>query len=387
MTYTTHYHSRPTPTLGLKVHKKKKSKMGNKHRSNSMTSTKKEETMHGDDIHSGITSTGYKVIVHPKVPALMQKYIGYRVYEAYTYLQQRIVGGSQFASTIYFSGTIPQTMISTGGTLKLGQNPDLTEDSYVGLNPDGDNLSAPALTAPVYVADQKLCLRTVDLTIRVSNFSTIAAEVDLFFFKCVQDCDFPPDQMWDRLTATGNFGAGSISQPAGGTATGGNFGFPTKSQIGYSPLENRDFKKFWKPLKIHHINLGSAAEEKIHFSVLQNQTLDLARFIGLNKAYTTDTATWTIANTTVKYPKGSTAVMMVSRGALVKDTTDVSQNLCTFGGVEIGYAVTKITRFSPVKNPSRKTQPIYGNSYVPLTSGPEQKQVNIVDQVMAVVSV
>jgi len=371
----------PKDVLGFKVHKKKKQG------SRSMTWSKKEEKIHGDDVHSGITSTGYKVIVNKKVPKLMQKYVGFKVYEAYTYLQQRIVGGFQTASTICFLGTIPQTMISTA-SLNLGQNPDLTEDAYVGLNPDAGMVGAPALNSVPYIPDQKLCLRTVDLTLRVSNFSSIGAEVELIFFKCVNDTDFPPDQMWDRLVDTGGFGTTNMTQPSSGNWTGGNFGHPTKNAVGTSPLENRDFKKFWRPLKIHHINLAASAEEKIHYSVVQNQNLDLARFIGLNKSYTTDIATWTIANTTVKYPKGSTALMMVSRGALVKDVTEGGQpNLCTFGGVEIGYAITKITRFSPVKNPSKKTQPLFGQSYIPGTQGNKQSYINIVDQVMNVVSV
>jgi hypothetical protein len=371
-----HYRSRAGPIISLA------SRFIKRHiGSRTQTSTKKEERMHGDDVHSGITSTGYKVVVNPKVPKLMQKYIGFKVFESYPYAQASDVGGNQNVTTIAVLGSIQQQMTSTA-SLNLGAAPDLALNGYIGLNPDGGMVGPTALSSLTQIPDQKFLYRQTDLTLRVANLTTLAAEVDIYVLKCVAQCAKLPDVLWSELCNIDAYGTNGLAQPSTGNfVAGASFGYINPSVVGSNPFEYREFKKFWKPLKIHHINLAAAAEEKVHFSIINNQTFDIAQNIELNPAMTRAPATWISGNVTVKYPKGCVAVMMVSRGALIKDTA--TDKLISYGRTEIGYTVTKLSRFAPIKTSSRKTQPMYGNSNIPLTSLATQAQISILDSVGA----
>lgn len=343
----------------------------------SVTSTKKEEKMHGDDVHSGITSTGYRVVVNPKMPKSVLNRVGWQYLENYTG-QLSSNPGAQGCSTIAQIGTVAQCMVSSGNTVNYGSASSLGFQSYMSINPNEASTGGPVIAAIAQPASDRFLLDRTTLTIRLANFSNMASEAELYVFKSKMNSAHPPDTLWTELSVDSvNNQYAAATQPVSGSATGNALGRASTTFVGATPFQHPTFKKFFQLLKVHHVNLAAAAEEKVVFNIKNNQLIDTTKIIELNTSYTTSPASWTQAATDIFNLRGTVCVMLVVRGALARDTGIA--NVCTLASTETGFSVSKHHYFKPVKSIQARFNPVVGMTQFPSTTDATTKTFNVVD--------
>lgn len=392
MTNLTHHYRTPHK-VHLHTPIRKKSGQRSKSRtpnSRTMTKTKTEEKIHGDDIHSGITQSGYKIVVNKFVPKSVDPGKAWQYLEAATKVVTNAPGG-QNAGTISFVGTIPQHLfVGNAGNTDVGADPSQSSTAYIKLNPNAANSGSAAWNVNNTPPITKYFYQHCGLTMRVANLTSAAAEVELIVLRCNQSNNFFPEDWWTQCAK--NHGLNQFTSTpgigGGGNTISGTLGYSASFLLDATPFSFKEYKKLWTPIKIHNINLAGAATEKVHFSIKMNQTVDVGKFIGMNNNYTQSSSTWTGANTTVRFPRGSIAIMAVMRGSLGKDTTSPgpAQGCCVPVGTEIGFYVTKHNYFQTINKTVQQLDPEIALYNTTAPTAANTKLINIVDVVSAVTS-
>lgn len=350
----------------------------------SKTSTKKEERIHGDDVHSGLTSTGYSIVVNPHWHKHCSS-TAFQYIENYTGFLTSTSGQGQQVKTLAVVGHVNQAMLPPQNSTIHFNSPNIPTQPYYNLNPNAHITGSGLFSSSTkdYTAE-KIFMSNVGIDLRVANFSTVGAEVDIYVLKTIADGNDFPDALWSQATSNQSLNQPYATQPAAGAGTGNVVGAMNNGIVGNNPQAYRDFKKCFKVLKVHHINLGAAAEEKIHFHVKMNLLIDFAKMVDMNPGYTNDPATWTQGNTTLGWVKGSLSIMVVCHGALAMNQ-DTPVGLPVFNTAELGFAVTKHHYFRTIEATAQNLDTIIYDSQIPaVTLAP--KSVNILDAIAASIS-
>lgn len=346
-----------------------------------MTSTKKEEKMHGDDVHSGLTSTGYKIVLNKKQPKSVDKGRAFQYVEnSQGKLQGSTPGPYQDVKTICSVGSTNQALTITNNVVFANAGPALALVPYRNLNPNvyytGSDFYGTVANAQAMQLE-KIFLKSVGIDLRVVNLTNFAAEVDIYVYRAKQNSNVYPDVLWNKCAVSHGLGKGQATVAGVATGYGEDVGYPSNIYVGSNPYLFKEFNKFFQTVKVHHINLAAAAEEKIHFQVLANYMIDFAKILQLNPNMNTQvSATWTEANTTMKTLKGQLYIMMVARGGLV-ETQDALNSIAN-GPTQIGYTYTKHHSFRTVAKTVQQIDPVVIDNNIPNSILPG-KIINIVD--------
>lgn len=342
-----------------------------------MSHRKKEERMHGDDFHSGTTSTGYSLTVNrfPKGLQIHKKSGTLRFAEVKSFT---ISGpsGEQSVSILYAGVTTQQFLI--GGT---ASNPQGDALPLISLNPyQGVTNSGVYTTYQAKPAQDQLFIRGLTLEVDLSNFATTAQYVDLYLVKAKHDQPSDSQTAWVKgLTIQGLGVPDQVFGIIGGTTAAS--GAAKINQPMLTPRTCREWGKMYHILRKHHINLGASASEKVTFSMLLNQWVSTEDIAALNPAITNNPTTWTGANVQIPYLRGSVQLMAVVRGVVVVDATTGGTKQATTGTADVGFVVSsKYTCKVPMDNANRLAPQLAYCDLATQASLGNLKSINITDQ-------
>ncbi|WAK78048.1 capsid protein [Miresoil virus 103] len=348
------------------------------------TQTEEKEKLKGDDVHSGVVSESYTVHVHkpPKSvvhgggPIYYHENLGFRTVSA---------AGKQAAFTIAACATTSQLLVasSSAGVHQSYQS----AMAYFDVNPNrgltGSNQLALTSALKLNPAADRILLSHLQLNFEFSNFGSTACVADIYVVQNKNNTLDDAVSIWNRMLTTSGNGLAVYTNPSAGIATGSAFGFADAGFVGARPNQCKAFKTYFKILKVHHINLASAATEIFNLNVKLNYLAKMPDVIQANSAsgMTADSTTWTVGNIGAQHLKGGIQVFIVQRGIVADDVTTTS--ITTVAPSQIGILCAKRILFKMVAAQSaRITQDV---NFTDLPTGAINsniKSLNAVDGVV-----
>lgn len=209
-------------------------------------------------------------------------------------------------------------------------NPGLPSEFELGgiplgyLGPNTNNSGGTYITAsdPDSVTQQCLILKHVSLTYDFTNSTNTPNFITLYFVTPKFDTDRGPIDTWDDgyLEEDFGIGAGAINFPAAGL-TGSTTSRSFNIQVGQTPMMTALFRKEWRILKKHKMELGAGSTEKLNVGITMNVKGDTQWLQKQTETY--------MANKTV-------VVFAVQHGAVVLDKTQVLTPIPTYSSSETG---------------------------------------------------
>ena len=377
MTYHHPYHHNTQYNVGKITSHFKTRKPG----SRTVTSTKKEEKMHGDDVHSGMTSTGYKVVANPKVPRSVDPGRAFQYIETFQGVLTSNLGPQQAATVNVCIGTTSQAIVGEGTSVQHFDNPTSSSVPYLQLNPNQYITGSTVYNNLEGTSLEKIFLSGCGVHLRVANFTSLPTEFEVYVLKNKTNHNKTAVQMWEACAKNHGLNEPINAAPAVGASTGETVGYYTSNVTGGNPFMFKEFNKIFQLLKAHHVNLGPSAQENIHFNIKMNMMIDAAKIIQLNNNFSNNPASWSAANITQNHMRGGIQFLIVLRGGLTRSTDAGSST--SYGAAEIGCTVVKHHYFKTVRKSSQQVDPLVIDVQVP--SANAVRQVNIVDAAAAVV--
>jgi len=328
------------------------------YRSHTRTKTKSyTERLKGDDVHSGVTNCSYTIeVAKPKKSA---------DYKAAKNMYQETTGGRyvglaglQACNQLTTVGTVKEWVIngsaannhfgtSTLQSCLFAQNPS---QFLTGSDQIGD-------AAGKRYANDMFYLGSCNVKISMANLSTLPCTTWLYVCVSKVDHNKGPNDDWDQQDGIDGLLQGAAGFPAAGSQVGGNSGSTGRGYAGNTPLSNANFRRLWAVKKVHRVNLAGAAQEDVDFHLKMNQLGNLGKFIAVNPGFTGASGSWTDANVNgANYVRGSVAIMVVSRGAVIHDKTGEAGDAVTFGATNVAFVCDKHYTCYPVTAKSNRME-------------------------------
>jgi len=327
------------------------------------TMKSKTETLHGNDITGGFTS--YNGLVRAGKPKKGVLWKGGKA----TWLEaingiSKNDAGARAVQQLFDIGTTSQWLISSGTANPLfGTGEGCV--AYFDQNSYRAATGSQFFPTAIRPATDKLYLSTVAAKVQVVNLASIPVTVHIYACVSIRDHNSSPRGAWVEGLDIESQNKSGVTQPGPGGIAGGSAGGLNITTVGVSPGDSPYFKKLWKVVKVHRLNLAAAATEDCHFHVSMNQIGDAGKLIQLNPDMNPNPASWTSANITCQYPRGSVSFFAVVVGAPVKDFTTDGNLVCTFGSTEVGFIIEKVHRFKYMKDNAARMITTTGYSQIP----------------------
>ena len=338
----------------------------------------KKETLHGDDVHSGVTdwSTVVKVRLPPKRPKIewnsgknlyVEEYGGFVTGQA----------GLNTIGDIVTIGSVDQWLYGVGPSATIfGGNKGFTP--LIGFQANQTNTGGAFYGSVPQPASDKLFLSACNVKVGLCNMTSTSCTAWVYVFESLQNQENSPRDQWNRLTAADTLGRTFSAQPGAGLEAGGTIGYVNIGSLGITPNMTPDFKRAYKTLKVHRVNLAAGAQEDMDFMVKINQLGDVAKYIAQNPLLTPSPATWVVGNIQNSYQRGCVSMLIVAKGQIVDDNTVA--NVVSTAAVRLGVTVLKEHIFKNVVASQDKfnlaAQSVQIGSGAALAN---QKTINIVD--------
>jgi len=340
-----------------------------------------QETMKGDDIHSGVTDYSTVVLFRKS----HHKTVDYKAAKvSFTENVQGVVGGEagiDRVQTIAFIGTTSQWAVSSGaGAFNYFTNPEKSPQNYFSFNPSRYVTGGAFTSFDETYATDKFYLSTVNLKMSLSNFENASSSCWIYVLEAACSHNYSPEAAWQMSLNMAKCDAvGAVQVPAGGAIATATVGGGQPDDPNTTPGQTANFKRWWRIKKVHRVNLAPAAQEDVDIHIKFNQMGSLAKLIALNTDYTQVSTTWTNTNISVSYPSGCAAIMLVNRGALVMDTT-TNTTTCTYSQTKLGVAIQKFNHFYPVKANTNRINVEETYIQIPYaTTAAKQALINVID--------
>lgn len=339
-----------------------------------------------NDLHSGVTSSVFNVVVNPKVPKGFLKHGPIKFDEFYTVAPVISTLNGQGVITLCNVGTaIP--WLATGTTA----SPNTSIINYFDLNPMCTNTGSVAISSQVRPSSSKMYLKSSTVTITAVNLSSIGMYVDIY---CVQakkliertsitaantySDKFPIDVWTDALA---NQGLGKADQSAS------LLGNEIISMPFARPKEAYGFNKLFSVKRVHHLNLAAAAEEEVTFNCKMNVVFDGLKLVQDNVNQATGGIGGPTNNIRVDLVRGGLGFFAVVRGGIAKDAGAGGSNALVISNPEVGFTVCRKQRFGLLKAPDAKWQETWAQKNVTVPTGLGISHINIDDVNQGVVNV
>lgn len=336
---------------------------------------KKEEKLHGDDVHSGITSTGYRIKVN-EMPKRLKLVKGQNI--RYHETKNNVAvnsAGLQNVENIIEVGTV-KSLILADSSAELTS--DTTKVSFLSLNPYATNTGSSYFGSSVKPSNDAIFLKNCDVSLEIVNSSTVAAEADLYVLKYKQYNANGPQTVWtDSLKSDALGQPAQVYPPA--TTCAGVPGYELITDPGLRPSGTKGFNNAFKVLKVHHLNLGPAAYEKVNFNLEMNLLMSVEKVAAVNPAISGESTNWTTGNIVCNFMKGGIAIMLVHKGAVVisNAVTESGADGATYGVAKLGVVInTKYDLKVPYDNTNRLAVNVGSNL---ISTGALDTQLFIID--------
>jgi len=294
-----------------------------------------------DDLHSGMSHTVKRIVVNPtrhptvNVPIYFKEiYAGLLSSEA----------GKQNDAIICSLGNLYQ-FLSKDRVGGFSAFPFASTCNFLDLNQSRSFTGSALLSATnTSFADDKIVLKSCNTNLTFTNFQSTKAIVHLYFYESKSNQIGDVSEVW--TSASGTEGVNRSEETFTGAI--GPFssylGFETKNHPGNFPHQHPAFRKSYKLLGSHRMDLAGAASEELDVEFIINKKFMLSSIITTNPAITKDLATWTDANIALsrKHLSGSVQILMVTQGLpSAIYVGDVASGNVTYGASKIGYVVRR----------------------------------------------
>ena len=302
------------------------SNMGSHRGSTTHVNKREPKQVEVGDVHSGIDASTFRVKLHKyKLPK------SFKSAGRFTYTQNQtgtIIGneGKQSVVNLIAANMRNQFITATGVPYNYNQS----ARDYLSMDPNQKNTGStiaggataafPATNRP---ANQRIMVLKNDFQIEITNFSSVAAYVDIYMYVAKRNGQKTPIELWDDQNASDAFGNSVAGYPTSGNKTG-TIGYQPSDYPGEKPTKASLVKRHFKLLTVKDFKLGAAATETWNVLCTTNK--------GLNVNSLTDNTDDWIAGMSIHF-------IAVVRGQLVEDVAVTDGTGATYGPTRIGYAV------------------------------------------------
>lgn len=343
-----------------------------------------------DDIHSGITSEKFNLTTGHKVPKKgWEKHAPAKLHEVYFPGLGTSGLDSQFVLSLGQCGRADQFIGQSSSTA----NHDTFTRTVFDMNADAANTGSAVFGAASNWSTNQAYIDHCSFKITCSNLGSFGAYVTIYVAQAKTYIPKPADgtvvnqfntalieDIWTECIHTNDMGQGNMNLATGAA------GNEQKELVDSNPFQVPAFRKLFKPLKIHKINLGAGAEETVDFHVNMNIKGDCKKLmvmnsgiIGAGPAYF-PTNVIRLANNQVRYSllPGGVYVFATFHGVLGKDVGGTLK--AHVGSAEIAWMVERKMNFRFVKDRSKQDVPTTAEFNNPAATG-NVSRVDITDVV------
>lgn len=368
-------------------------KFGHKH-AHTQTHTKTkttEEKLKGDDVHSGVTDWTCKILAHCHQPVGVDFKSG--CHQLSETSSARWVGsaGQTYVGLLSVMASASQQLVNSGSSSNLIANPALGTIAYLDLNPNRSNTGSVQFVSQLKHSTEKIWVASHNVKVSLFNPSSIAQSVWIYVVKSKEMSPNDVTTNYQKiLEGEGRFfNANSVAGIAAGQSTGGSVGYFGSTNLDqFSPSCNKEFKRMYEILKCHRVNLAASAQEDLDFRIKHDYMVDALKLISQSNNLSNDPNSWTQANClNILYPKHCIQVFAVVRGGAIIDETAAGAKVPTFASPNVGWIISKKTKVYPVRDNGQRYNTREGVFQLPVNvAGADQKAINVVDALAAVVS-
>jgi len=226
--------------------------------------------------------------------------------------------GTQAAFNLLTIGSRSNCYVSTGAAYGFDQNYTALEQ----MNPYKANTGSSFVPTTTNQLNDRFMLGSCAVKGMVTNFSAIAAIVDIYVITPKILTNETPTSAWSNIDD--GFGLGAATLPAPGTVAGGVIGSNNVAIPFVHPHDNSRFRSVWKICGVKSMRLEGNSTELVNFDFKWNKVMQ-------KNKYTTQAFNY--------IPNVTYAFMVVQKGALVLDNT-VPTRQATLGSTECGFVFT-----------------------------------------------
>lgn len=244
------------------------------------------------------------------------------------------------------------------------------------LNPysNAPNNSIYAAVPTAVVADDKLCIKSVEQIIRIVSLCTVPQRVKIFYYLCKKDGDNSPLSIWsEAITASAYLQAAAASGPTNTTGTSVTPGYTSSTVVGQVPHKWATFRKFWKLVHSDQFMLQGGDQMNVPVKINVNKVVTKQMLASMS---TSDTF---ISGLTI------VPVIIVDAGLTgVSNSVTTDASTCAPGYARIGILSTEKYQFSamPVNRFTIERSEL-GYIRNDVTTGDVFKLINDVDTAVA----
>nr|WAE42680.1 MAG: capsid protein [Cressdnaviricota sp.] len=282
-----------------------------KPKSGSLSTTKTKKALSVTAATSNETINVLRFRKRLRKPHKLSKKLGRWSYENQVTASINNLFGQQGVTDLFFWNGFQQYYVDNTGAAAASYQSDI---SFFEMNPwrltTGD--VSGALAEGIKPSNDRVYLKRVSGEVSFVNSGSLPCELQLFWVEAKKPANQGPTTHWtDALTQQG-FGQATAVQAsdAGGSVTAGVPGQAKIVHYGQSPLNNKDFRSFYKVLKIQNLAMASQAIFKIKFDFETNQLVDSQRLAAINEDLGS-----------VALMPGTIVLMAVVKGVPCKTTT------------------------------------------------------------------
>jgi len=305
-----------------------------------------------DEQHSAIGGQRLTLVVHPK--PLRGKSLGTM---HYTQQFRGLIGNSQFlydatgpqiaglqavTTDVFMVNTISQFLASTGNGYESGQ----AFYELFSMNPN-QNTTGGVLFPPVTdPANDRIAIKNVNIDMQLTNFTSAAVTVDLYFLQAKVHTTETPTEVWRSLLVREQMGTSDIGIPVASTGTrNDDAGAMIPEYFGASPEQVPAWSKFFKIMKKRVIQLAGGATQKVGVTVVVNHVFAKEEISELN------------IDAVEIMAKETVICMAIARGQVINDktvTADLVTSFPTTAPVEVGLVGTMRWNLCGVKDSANR---------------------------------
>lgn len=299
----------------------------------------------------------------------------YKPLGTWTYYQQQYgslqnVEGEQVGQLITAHWSTDQFVLNSGTSANVIQ----FGTSIYAMNPYQAITNSTIYGATASPLDDIVHCKSVVSDLQITNLSTLATQVVLYWFVNKIDTQTNVYPEWNNCMVSQGLSQGLVAQPTAFSGAGSTpgLGYPDQSVYGTTPMASHAFRKQYRVLKKVEFMLDGAATEKIKYRIGLNKTV-VRRIMDL------------LNGSSTHFARGiSVQLMMIIRPTPVmvqENGTDVG---VTIGTAKVGYTINSKYTFTTMPGPRTSVNRAM-ESFVHDTAGTAlEKAVNVIDNVATV---
>lgn len=308
---------------------------------------KKKESAEADAQHNDLSNSHLSISI--RKPKRFEKSNGtWTYYHQYTGLFGTSTSGLQMVADGVCLCSIEQLLGAKVANGVAQTSNQTWANNPFDMNPFQTNTGGNVFGSVLSPVPDYVHISTVDWEVNLTNFSTVAVEIDFNILICKKTCDNSPTQAWGLALQNKALGQAIESPPTALAGTAIVYGYPyvannavnyaqskvsnANATYGLSPYSEKEFNQVWKKLGRRVYTLPGGATKKVIMKIGYHKTI--------SKGYLTSIQTSTALPSFIA---GLSVVpLIIARAAPVLDT---ALSCVTHGIVDLGMTSNQKVNF------------------------------------------